>query len=275
MASLGPGNMSTAALCSPGLRHVALRTPSLEVALSSLQQNILVLFVTPVLRISRLHQSFFTCKKPLYYHGYYAGGWGSQTLCATFDLCMHPIFLLLAPLQHWRLFLLSSACHISPNLPYFPNSGLISQLPKGHILLPWQTEACRLPAPVSTALCTRSPVLAWGRRWMDSQRGGGWTALSKPQPVRSFTGVSPVTQAIKVLYMDLVPPENTAHIQAWHVSSDPCSWHGELSCLYLPLPPVDMLTCCISSLSPQWEKGVGCSVCHYLIIMAKHPCSSH
>lgn len=168
-------------------------------------------FATPVLRISRLYQSFFfflTCKKPLYYAVIMQAAREAK-LCVIFDLCMHLIFLLLAPPQHWKLFLQSSVCHVSPNLPSFPNSGLISQIPKGHMLLPWQREACRLPAPVTTAPCTYSSVLAWSRRWMDSQRG--WTALSKPQPVHTFTGLSPVTQAVRVLYTDLVPPENTAH----------------------------------------------------------------
>lgn len=151
---------------------------------------------------------FLTCKKPLYYAVIMQAAREAK-LCVIFDLCMHLIFLLLAPPQHWKLFLQSSVCHVSPNLPSFPNSGLISQIPKGHMLLPWQREACRLPAPVTTAPCTYSSVLAWSRRWMDSQRG--WTALSKPQPVHTFTGLSPVTQAVRVLYTDLVPPENTAH----------------------------------------------------------------
>lgn len=46
------------------------------------------------------------------------------------------------------------------------------------------------------------------------------------------------------------------------VSSYPRSWLGGLSGLYLLpyLPVFDMLTCCISSLSPRWEERVGCSL---------------
>lgn len=193
MASLGPGNMSTAALCSPGLRHVALRTPSLEVALSSLQQSILVLFVTPVLRISRLHQSFFTCKKPLYYHGYYAGGWGSQTLCATFDLCMHPIFLLLAPPQHWRLFLLSSACHISPNLPYFPNSGPFPSFPKATSCYPGKQKLA------DSQHQSAQPSARVPQSWHGA--GDGWTAREEVdgQPSASHSLSAPLVGYLQLL----------------------------------------------------------------------------
>lgn len=77
--------------------------------------------------------------------------------------------------------------------------------------------------------------------------------------------------------VDLVYPENTTHFQTQGVSLDPHSWLGGVSCLYLLpcLPLFDMLTCCISCLSPWWEDRVGRSGNQYLILMAKYPCASH
>lgn len=178
---------------------------------------------------------------------------------------------------------LTSACTMSSGPAASSFSGYFSCLqlatsPKGHL---FSVQVLFPTSPKATCCCLGKEKLADSRPcpcpWLHLHQapvpparilqpcrgaGGGCTALSKPQPVHTFAGVSPVAQALGVFNIDFIHPESTTHVQTRCVSSDPRSWLGGLSGLYLLpyLPLFDMLTCCISSLSPRREEQVGCSL---------------
>lgn len=232
-----------------------------------------VIFATPVLRISRLYQSFFTCKKPLYYVVIMQAAREAK-LCHFWSL--HAPYL--------RAACPSSTLEvISPvlSLPYLTKLAIFSQFrshfsdsqrPRYYLgkekLADSQHQSPQLPAHILQSWHGARDGWTVKRRWMDSPQQAT-ACLHLHWAISSYSGCQ------STLHRLSPSRKYSPQFQAQHVSSDPCSWQRELSCLYLPLPPVDTLTCCISSLSPQWEERVGCSVCQYLIFMAKHPCSSH